>query len=168
MSCASTVSKQTSSLNLGGPFQGFSATQTVLNYKDGEAASIRSVLRDGWDTAFAKSSYNGYKRKITPFRAVNSSGDYLSRFNYKCGGPTGMSKCSIGWSQSKIFLGGKPNICDNTGVPGASGNVRYVADSSDYVTFRKQQAINHNYNDLKNGGDDHNGSYVPLMAVRRF
>ena len=153
--------------NLGGPFQGFSATQTVLNYKDGEASAIRSVLRDGWNTAFARSSYNGKKRVITPFRAVNNSGDYLARKDYKCGGPTGMSKSSIGWSQSKIYLGGKPNNCDNSGVPGASGNVKYVYDSSDYVTFKKQQAINLNYNDLKNGGDDSNGSYVALMAVRR-
>lgn len=167
MSCPSKISNQTDTSNLGGPFQGFSATQTVLNYKDGEQTAIRSVLRNGWNTALANSSYKGNDRVITPFRAVNNSGDYLARENYKCGGPTGMSKSSIGWAGSKIYLGSKVDNCDNTGVPGASGNVKYVYDSSDYITFRKQQAINHNYNDLKNGGDDSNGSYVYLMSVRR-
>lgn len=152
---------------LGGPYNGFSAKQTLLNFKDGEQSGTRSILRNAWNTTLAKGSYKGKNRVITPFRAVNNSGDFLARKDYKCGGPTGMSKCSIGWAGSKIYLGSKIDNCDNTGIPGASGNVKYVYDSSDYVTYKKQEAINHNYNDLKNGGDDSNASYVPLMHVRR-
>jgi len=163
----STISRQTGTSNLGGPLRGFSAKQTVLNYKDGEQTSTRAILRNGWNTAFATGTYNNYARVTTPFRAVNNAGDFLSRKNYKCGGPTPMSKCSIGWCGSKIFLGSQIDNCDGTGVPASSTNVKYVYDSSDYSTFRRQQAINRNYNDLKNGGDDHNGSYVALMAVRR-
>ncbi len=151
---------------LGGPYNGFSATQTLLNFKDGEQSATRAILRNGWNTSMAKGTYNGHKRVITPFRAVNNAGDFLARTNYKCGGPTGMSKSSIGWAGSKIYLGSKIDNCDSTGVPGASGNVKYVYDSSTYITFKRQQAINHNYNDLKNGGDDHNASYVPLKLVR--
>ena len=151
---------------LGGPYNGFSPTQTLSNFKDGEQAATRAILRNGWNTAFATGIYNGHKRVITPFRAVNNSGDFLGRQNYKCGGPNGMSKSSIGWAGSKIYLGSKIDNCDSTGVPGASGNVKYVYDSSNYVTFKRQQAINHNYNDLKNGGDDHNASYVPLKHAR--
>jgi len=148
---------------LGGPYQGYSPKQTTLNYKDGSQAAVRSILRNGWNTAFASGTYNGKTRAITPFRAVNNSGDFLARTNYKCGGPTGMSTCSIGWAGSKIYLGSLVNNCDDSGVPGASGNVKYVYDSSDYITFRRQQAINRNYNDLKNGGDQSNGSYVSRM-----
>jgi hypothetical protein len=148
---------------LGGPYQGFSPKQTVLNYKDGEQTSTRTILRRGWNTAFATGSFNNQQRIITPFRAVNNSGDFLARQNYKCGGPAGMSKSSVGWAGSIIFLGSKVDNCDDSGVPGASGNVKYVYDSSDYVTFRRQQAINRNYNDLKNGGDESNGSYVSRM-----
>ena len=151
---------------LGGPFTGFSPQQTVLNYKDGAQTSTRSILRNAWNTSYAKGTYNGHKRKIGPFRAINNAGDFLSRQNYKCGGPTGMSKSSIGWSGSKIYLGSQINNCDSTGVPASATNVKYVYDSSDFVTFRRQQAINSNYNDLKNGGDDHNASYVPLKHVR--
>ena len=127
---------------LGGPYQGFSPQQTVLNYKHGAQSATRSILRRGWNTAFATGTYNGQKRVITPFRAVNNAGDYLARQDYKCGGPTGMSKSSIGWASSTIYLGSQINNCDDSGVPGASGNVKYVYDSSDYVTFRRQQAIN--------------------------
>jgi hypothetical protein len=59
------------------------------------------------------------------------------------------------------------NNCDNTGVPAASCNVKWVADSSDYVRFKKLSAINKNYNDLGYGGDQSNGSYSALMRVRR-
>ena len=134
-------------LFLGGT-QGISPKQTVLNYKDGNQSATRSILRKGWNTAFATGLYNNKKRVITPFRAVNNSGDFLGRVNYKCSGPDGMTNC------------------DNSGVPGASGNIKYVYDSSDYVTFKRQQAMNRNYNDSSNGGDESNGAYVSLM--RRF
>ena len=109
---------------------------------DSDEAITNSILTRGWNTAFARDTYNGKARVITPFRAVNNAGDYLARQDYKCGGPTGMSKSSIGWASSTIYLGSQINNCDDSGVPGASGNVKYVYDSSDYVTFRRQQAIN--------------------------
>ena len=109
---------------------------------DSDEAMTNSILSRGWNTAFARDTYNGKTRVITPFRAVNNAGDYLARQDYKCGGPTGMSKSSIGWASSTIYLGSQIDNCDDSGVPGASGNVKYVYDSSDYVTFRRQQAIN--------------------------
>ena len=75
----STISTQTKSTNLGGPFPGFSAKQTVLNYKDGQQTTTRFILRTGWNTAYAKGTYNGRSRVTTPFRAVNNAGDFLSR-----------------------------------------------------------------------------------------
>jgi hypothetical protein len=59
------------------------------------------------------------------------------------------------------------NLCDGTNVPASSCNVKFVADSSDYVTYKKQRAVNVNYNDKSFGGDNSNASYVNLMAVRR-
>ena len=72
---------QTSSSNLGGPFQGFSSKQTMTNYKTSELTGMRKVLRMGWNTAYASGTVNGQARVTTPFRAVNNSGDYLSRTN---------------------------------------------------------------------------------------
>jgi len=155
-------------INTGGaPYNGYSPKQTVLNYKDSEQTRIRRVLRNSWNTQYAVGTVNGHKRITTPFRAVNNLGDFLSRENYVCGGPNPVKSSYLGRSTHSI-AGTMVQTCDNSGVPGSSCNVKFVSDSSDYTTYKKQSAINKNYNDLKFGGDQHNASYVPLMAVRRF
>ena len=131
----------------GGNFNGYSPTQTINNYKDSEQTMTRTILRTGWNTQYANKVFNGRNRIITPFRAVNNAGDFLSRTNYSCG---------------KL----NPTSCDNSGIPPAACNTKYVYDSSDYIKFRKQQAVNRTYNDKSFGGYN-NASYVALMAVRR-
>lgn len=115
---------------LGGPYNGHSSKQTVSSKRDSESAITRKVLRSSWNTPYATGTYEGEKRVITPFRAVNNLGDFLSRKNYSCGGPNQMTF-----------------TCDNSNVPASSTNVKFVPDSSDYIRFRKQQAMNRNYND---------------------
>jgi len=148
---------------LGGPYNGFSARQTINNYKDGDITLMRQELRKAWNTANATGVVNGYRRRITPFRAVLNGGDFLGRVSYVCGGP----------NPSRLFRGGiysqfgsSVSKCDGTGVPAGSSNSKFVADSSDYTKFKRQSAYNQNYNDLTNGGYN-NASYVNLMAVRR-
>ena len=70
-------------------------------------------------------------------------------------------------SKPGMRIGSIISACDATGVEGYSGNPKFVPDSSDYIRFKKQQAMNRNYNDSKNGGDESNGSYVALMRVTR-
>jgi len=146
----------------GGPFDGFSPKQTITNYKDGTQTIMRRELRDAWNTSYATGTVNGNNRIITPFRAVSNSGDFLSRTNYVCGGPNPnhLSKGGI-----NLRFGSMISRCDNTGVPASSCNVKFVADSSDYTKFKRQQAYNRNYNDLGYGGST-NSSYVDLMRVR--
>ena len=150
----------------GGPYNGFSPQQTCLNYKDSEGTRIRRILRDSWNTSYATGEVNGHKRVITPFRAVNSRGDFLARVQYSCGGPNEVKQSYL-YHHTKGFSGTRPNVCDDSGILPCASNSKFVVDSSDYITFKKQQAMNHTYNDLKNGGYT-NSSYVPLMAVRRF
>lgn len=147
----------------GGPFNGYSPQQTVTNYKDSEQTTIRRILRNSWNNQQALGTINGKKRIITPFRATNNLGDFLSRKNYVCGVPNQINADKPGWKNRL----GSVISCDGTGVPAGSCNMRFVPDSSDYIRYRKQRAIGNTYNDLKNGGDNSNGSYVALMAVRR-
>ena len=126
---------------------GISPKQTLTNYKDGEQSLDRGVLRRGWNQLNASGTINGYKRVITPFRAVNNLGDFLARPNYVCGGPNQVNASKPGW---KGHIGSIISQCDATGVEGASCNPRFVSDSSDYVRFRKLRAMNKNYNDAKN------------------
>lgn len=161
---SSTTVTVTSTTNLGGPFQGYSPQQTLLNFKDSEQVMIRRVLTKSWNGQGAVGIANGQKRVITPFRAINNLGDFLGRINYVCGGSNQINKTYPGRQGS---IGSIISQCDQTGVASAVCNGRFVPDSSDYTTFKKQGAINRNYNDLKNGGDQHNASFVNLMAVRR-
>jgi hypothetical protein len=149
---------------LGGPFNGYSARQTITNKKDGEQTLIRRTVVKSWNTQNATGAINHKNRVTTPFRAVNNLGDFLSRPNYICGGSNQINKTYPG-RQGR--MGSIISQCDGSGVPSASCNVKFVSDSSDYITFKKQQAINRTYNDYSNGGDQHNGSYVSLMGVRR-
>lgn len=148
--------------NLGGGVNGFSAKQTVLNYKDGEQTAIRKLLRTAWNTEQATGTVNGRKRIITPFRAVNNSGDFLARKDYVCGGPNPghLHKGGIRHRFGSIL-----SQCDGSGVQSANTNVKFVPDSSEYTRYKKQSAINNNYNDSSNGGYN-NAAYVPLMRVR--
>jgi hypothetical protein len=148
----------------GGPFNGYVPKQTISSKKDSEYSCVRKILRNSWNGQYATGTYNDKSRVITPFRAVNNLGDFLGRVNYSCGGPNPTNQDKPGRGSS---IGAVPQQCDSTGVPASSCNVKFVADSSDYTTFRKRQAINRTYNDLGYGGDNSNGSYVSLMAVRR-
>jgi len=153
----------TSTAVLGGPFNGYSPQQTITNYKDSDVVMSRRIVRTSWNTQHAAGSVNGKNRIITPFRAVNNLGDFLSRKNYVCGGSNQVSANKPGW---KSRIGSIISQCDGTGVPAGAGNMRYVPDSSDYIRFRKQRAVNVNYNDVKNGGDQSNGSYVAFKMAQ--
>jgi hypothetical protein len=143
---------------------GISPKQTVNNYKSSEHAITRRVLRSSWNQSYATGVVNGYNRVITPFRAVNSLGDFLDRKNYVCGGSNQVNASKPGW---KGHIGSIISQCDETGIEGYVGNTKYVSDSSDYIKYKKQRVSNTNYNDNTFGGDESNGSYTFLMAVRR-
>lgn len=147
----------------GGPYNGWSPVQTIGNEKGSEQVMARRVLVKSWNNDYTNGTYNDNARIVTPFRAVNNLGDFLQRKNYVCGGPNQVNADKPGW---KGRIGSIISNCDGTGVPSSTCNVKYVPDSSDYIKYKKLQAQNRNFNDLKNGGYQ-NSSYVPLMAVRR-
>jgi len=163
------VHTQTATNVFGGPYNGFSTIQTTKSYRDTEIVDIRKILKYSWNGQYATGSVTGsngkvYSRITTPFRAVNNSGDFLGRQNYSCGGP---NPINLVRPEGSDKVGSIPNMCDGTGIPPSSCNVRYVADSSDYTTFRKQRAINKQFNDISAVGDKSNGSFVARMAVQR-
>lgn len=152
-------------VNLGGGVNGISPPQMVNSMRTHENALYRRILRDSWGTGSLPKQQNvageTFSRVATPFRAVMNQDDYLSRKGYICGGPT--------LSQ----VGGKPGLarlirtpashCDTTGIQGSNSNPRFVADSSDFIRFKKMNAVNNTYNDNKFGGDQHNASQSRYM-----
>jgi hypothetical protein len=150
--------------DLGGGTQGISPKQTINNYRTSTDALTRKVLRSSWNSSYATDTFNGQKRAVTEFRAVNNLGDFLGRKNYFCGGPNPIQPDNVSW---RSRIGSVIQNCDGKGVPSSSANNKFVSDSSAYTTYRKQRVSNQLYNDASNGGDKSHGSYVALMAVRR-
>ena len=130
-------------------------------------ARNRNVVRRGWNGSLGNKTVigNGISHGIatSPFRAVNNAGDPLARENYVCGG----SSQSNSKPGLKNLLGSLNNNCDNTGVPAATCNVKYVYDSSNYSRFKKEQSLNRNYNDNTYGGDNSNAAQSAIWSIRR-
>lgn len=149
---------------LGGAIQGKSPKQTITNYKGSDQVMSRRLVVKSWNSAYATGLVNGKSRVTTPFRAVNNSGDYLSRVQYSCGGPNPTNADKPGW---KSRIRSMFSNCDGSGIPASSTNIKFVADSSEYSKFRKNRAINLNYNDSSFGGDQSNASFVARMSIHR-
>jgi hypothetical protein len=167
--------------NAGGAIQGWmpqttqNVDKTYPNYEQ-----IRYTLKNAWNTTYpSQLRRNNLKRSITtPFRAVNNAGDLLSRENFSCGGSCQTPQSRPGLHGLKTHFGSVSVSCTPSAaynslqliknVPAAACNVKYVYDSSDYVTYLKQKAVNKNYNDFSNGGDDYNGSQSAQRAIRRY
>jgi hypothetical protein len=129
----------------------------------------RYQIVEAWNTIYRDQLLTSkLHRVITPFRAVNNAGDILSRKYYSCGGPCQTKQYIPNVYGLRGRFGAIQNMCDDTTVPPASCNVKYVYDSSDYITYLKQKSIAKNYNDPTYGGDDYNGSQVAWKAIRRY
>jgi hypothetical protein len=165
----------------GGAIRGWMPQTTQLTDKRyPEYEHIRYTLKNAWNTQYrSQLQRNNLKQSITtPFRAVNNAGDLLSRENYSCGGTCQTPQSRPGLHGLSTHFGSISNSCTPSAaynslqlikdIPAAACNVKYVYDSSDYVTYLKQKAVVKNYNDLTYGGDDSNASQSALRAIRRY
>jgi hypothetical protein len=147
---------------LGGP-PGISGQQNLLGYNDSKIVIVRNIVNKVYNKQNLQPSINGRGPMVGPFRLAMNAGDYLNRKNYSCNVPNQINSTRPGKTGRD---GTVPNKCDGSGIPGSGTNNKYVFDSSDYITFKKQVAIQKNFNKRKQGGDNNNASYVPLQAVR--
>ena len=165
----------------GGAIRGWMPQQTQnVDKTYPEFEQIRFTLKQAWNTNYrTQLRRNGLKKSITtPFRAVNNAGDLLSRENYSCGGTCQTPQSRPNMRGLKQHFGAVQNSCTPSAIystlqlirdiPAAACNVKYVYDSSDYVTYLKQKAIVSNYNDLTYGGDDSKSGQSASRAIRRY
>lgn len=133
---------------------------TVNN--NNNTARNRNVLRMAWNGDYINDS----RRKTGTFRALYNAGDILSRKNYSCGGPNPLQNMPHVKQNVSLFRGNIKSFCDDSKIPVASTNVKYVYDSSLFTRFRKEFAMNKSYNEKSFGGDGHNGSYTAITHIR--
>lgn len=164
-------------LLLGGGLRGVMPQPLIDHDNSDSFARTRFTLRDAWNTN--KTTGSGYPRRmITPFRAVNNAGDLLCRQNYACGGSCQTPQSRPGLHGLRDRFGATSGSCMADvfyneiqvapDVPSSTCNGRYVYDSSDYIRFKKNQAVNRNYNDISFGGDQNNASQVAQRAIKRY
>ena len=167
--------------NSGGAIRGYMPqhTQNVDKHYP-EFEHIRFTLKNSWNTTYpSQLRRDNLKQPITtPFRAVNNAGDLLSRLNYSCGGSCQSFQSRPGLKGLSQRFGSVQTTCIPSAIysqlqllsniPASVCNVKYVYDSSDYVTYLKQKAVNKNYNDLSYGGDQSNTSQSAIRAIRRY
>ena len=163
-------------IDLGGGIKGRMPQPLVDHDNTDQFARTRFTLRDAWNTTSYSGSSN-ISRIVTPFRAVNNAGDLLSRQNYSVGGACQSFQSRPGLYGLRQRFGANQDTPSsviwsalqvNPAIPASTCNGKYVYDSSDYIRFKKNQAVNQNYNDLAFGGDQSNGSQVAWRASRRF
>jgi hypothetical protein len=167
--------------NPGGAINGWIPKDTQLTDKRyPEYEHIRFTLKNAWNTTYpSQLRRNNLKKSITtPFRAINNAGDLLSRENFSCGGTCQSFQSRPGLKGLKQRFGSIQDTCIPSAiysnlqllnnVPAAACNVKFVYDSSDYITYLKQKAVNKNYNDLSYGGDQSSASQSAWRAIRRY
>ena len=167
--------------NSGGAINGYMPQQTQnVDKRYPEFEHIRFTLKNAWNTTYpSQLRRDNLKKPITtPFRAVNNAGDLLSRLNYSCGGSCQSFQSRPGMRGLRHHFGAVQDTCIPSAtysslqllsnIPASACNVKYVYDSSDYVTYLKQKAVNKNYNDLTYGGDQSNTSQSAIRAIRRY
>uniref|UniRef100_A0A6C0IG07 Uncharacterized protein n=1 Tax=viral metagenome TaxID=1070528 RepID=A0A6C0IG07_9ZZZZ len=165
-----TSSNVASATSPGGAIRGYMTTSVMDNDKSyPNYEHIRFNLKQAWNTTYpSQLRASNKKRIITPFRAVTNSGDILCRDSYSCGGSCQSFQSRPNLRGLSTRFGSIQSACDGSLVPAASCNVKYVYDSSNYITFVKQQAINKNYNDLSNSGNNNSAGQSVFRAVRRY
>jgi hypothetical protein len=112
---------------------------SVTSGGDASSVMLKRIVSKSWNGQYATGNYKGQKPKIGPFRLVNNTGDYLNRQAYSSGGPNALSSRP---NLHGLMLQGHPTKADGSGIPSSSTNVKFVADSSDYVKFKKQRLTN--------------------------
>lgn len=155
----------------GGAIRGYMppASGVCTDKRYPEYEHIRFTLKQGWNTTYPSQLRASNKKLIaTPFRAVTNSGDVLCRVNYSCGGSCQSFQSRPGLQGLRSRFNAIQSRCDGTNVPPASCNGKYVYDSSDYITYMKQKAINQNYNDLSFQGDNYSASQSAFRAGLRY
>ena len=114
----------------------------------------------------------------TPFRAMMNAGDPNLSHNSSIAGPDiygGRLDPLYTRTHNQISSTRRASNAGWKGLAGSvhtggqslwTGNQKFVYDGSDYITFKKLQAQNRNYNDPTFGGDQHNASQVARARVR--
>ena len=140
-----------------------------------EGGNDRALSRSQLTRAFGNMKINGLgsspllysKNVLGPFRTAYNAGDVVTNKIEPTNIIYGRLPNQVGGNNlSRLQVGGDGTSSQN-GNAMYSGNPKYVHDGSDYIRFRKLQAINKTYNDSTYGGSAHSQSQHAINRIRK-
>jgi len=140
-----------------------------------DGGNDRAVSRSQLTRAFGNMINSGlgtspllYKQNVLgPFRTAYNAGDVVTNNIEPNNIKYGRLPNQVGGNNlSRIQVGGDGTSTQN-GNAMYSGNPKYVYDGSDYIRFKKLQAINKTHNDSSYGGASNSQSQHAINRVRK-
>jgi hypothetical protein len=110
--------------------------------------------------------FPGNPQAITPFRRFFNAGDTAGSINSAPSSLLGRPIDQVGSSSIVSRLHAPKDGLSNQGTAFYSGNQKYVYDSSNYIRFKKLQAVGKLYNDSSFGGENGTTIKQALSRVR--
>ena len=140
-----------------------------------EGGNERSTNRKYLTRAFGNMKNDGLgsspalypKNILGPFRTAYNAGDVITNNIEPTNIIYGREANQVGGNNlSRLQLRGD-GISGQNGKAMYSGNPRFVYDGSDYIRFKKLQALNRNFNDKSYGGANNSQSQHAINRVRK-
>ena len=140
-----------------------------------EGGNDRAVSRKQLSRAFGNMINTGLgtspvlysKNVLGPFRSAYNAGDVVTNSIEPNNIKYGRLPNQVGGNNlTRVQVRGDGTSTQN-GNAMYSGNPKYVYDGSDYIRFRKLQAINKSYNDRSYGGASNSQSQHAINRVRK-
>ena len=147
---------------------------TVALYGFVEGGAERSANRKYLAKAFGNLKNNGLETSpvlyptniLGPFRTAYNAGDVITNSIVATDIKYGRESSQVnGNNLSRVQVRG--DGLNRNGSAMFSGNPRFVYDGSDYIRFKKLNAINKNYNDSSFGGAENSQSQHAIRGVRK-
>ena len=154
---------------LGGGQKGYQPLITGHAVGGGERSANRKYLAK----AFGNLKNTGlgtspvlYNNILGPFRSAYNAGDVITNSIVATDIKYGRESSQVnGNNLSRVQVRG--DGLNRNGSAMFSGNPRFVYDGSDYIRFKKLNAINKNYNDSSFGGANNSQSQHAIRGVRK-
>ena len=114
------------------------------------------------------SSPLNYNRNILgPFRTAFNAGDVITNSIEETNAIYGTESNQVGGNNLSRLQARGDSVSGQKGNAMYSGNPKFVYDGSDYIRFKKLQALNKTYADTTFGGSNNSQEQIAIYRIRK-
>lgn len=140
-----------------------------------DGGNERALARKYLSKAFGNMNNSGlnsspllYERNILgPFRTAFNAGDVITNSIEDTNSKYGTESNQVGGNNLSRLQRRGDGKSGQKGNAMYSGNTKYVHAGSDYIRFKKLQALNKTYNDRSFGGAENSQHQIAIYRVRK-